>query len=261
MRKKNKTLKSAAVIFVTFIFAALFGIICFSRQHVSFMLPESRTIGIALAVAGAAIIIAALTFVIKNFVSFTRTRVVKSEETASDDSSSKESVKIKPIIITAVTALVGIMLFGLGFGMLFDDITLYILYLIAIAAMFFCIGIVFFVVSMKRREIKRGLAWIVAGICIIVSAVLIINTSDVWSDLNCSERDYIAVTGTVSSVRQDCGPFSGPGSISVTIKGTSGESITMRCSMDEYNFRVGERYTFYYRPNTHIIAEANKASK
>lgn len=255
---RKKIFKSIIVVILTFITSVLCGIIGFGRQYDSIMpsqMEANRTIGIVLIAIGSIITLATSLFILRYFIFFTRTQVVDSSgNTLSDNGAiAIGSAKVKPIVIASIMALLSMMFFGIGFGMILDEITIYVFYILAIAAIFLSIGIVFFLFSVIHHKIRRRFAWIVSGVCGIIAIILFFNTIPAINDININDDSLIAVTGTVSSVSPDNGIVSGPGKTEVIIKGTSGESITMRYNGNADELEIGSRYTFYYMPNTHFI--------
>lgn len=254
----KKIFKSIVVTILTFVTSLLCGIIGFGRQYHSIMpsqIGANCTIGIVLIAIGAIITLATSVFILRYFIFFTRTQVMDSSGNMLSDNASIAigSAKVRPIVIASVMALLGMIFFGMGFGMIFDEITIYVFYVLAIATIFLSIGIVFFLFSVIHHKIRRRFAWIVSGVCGIITVILFLNTIPAINDVNISEDNLIAVTGTVSSVTPDNGIVSGPGKTEVIIRGTSGESITMRYNGNANELEVGNRYTFYYLPNTHYI--------
>lgn len=260
----KKILKSIAVIMATFAASALCGIVGFGRQYYSIMpygTNTNQTVGAVLLIIGAVVTLATSLFILRYFIFFTKTQVVDSVgNTLSDNSSIKiGSAKIKPIVIAAIMALVGTVFFGLGFGMMFNEIEVYIFYLCAIALIFLTIGAVFFLFSVIHHKIRRRFAWITSGVCTVIAAIMIINVVPAACDVNVDDQSLTAVTGTISSVTPDSGITSGPGKTEVVIKGTSGETITLRYSGHASELKEGDRYTFYYLPNTHFIDRVTPA--
>lgn len=260
----KKILKSIVVIILTFLTSVLCGIIGFGRQYHSIMpeqIPAGRTIGILLIAIGSVITLATSMFILRYFVFFTGIQVMDSKgKTISDNGSiSIGSAKFKPIVIASIAALLGMVFFGIGFGMIFDEMTIYVFYILSIAAIFLCIGIVFFLFSVIHHKIRRRFAWIVSGVCGTIAVILFINAIPAISDINISDDSLTAVIGTVSSATPDNGILSGPGKTEIIIKGTSGESITMRYSGNADDLKIGSRYTFYYLPNTHFINKVVQA--
>lgn len=260
----KKILKSIAVILATFAASALCGIVGFGRQYYSIMpfgAETNQPVGAVLLIIGAVITLATSLFILRYFIFFTKTQVIDSSGNMLSDNSSISigSTKVKPIVIAAIMALLGTLFFGLGFGMMFNEIEVYIFYLSAIALIFITIGTVFFLFSVIHHKIRRRFAWITSSVCAVIAAIMLINVIPASSDMNIDEQSVTAVTGTISSVKPDSGIVSGPGKTEVIIKGTSGETITLRYSGSASELKEGDRYTFYYLPNTHFIEKVAPA--
>ncbi|MDD6395969.1 MAG: hypothetical protein ACI4IJ_01320 [Acutalibacteraceae bacterium] len=254
----KKILKSIAVIAVTFAFSFLLGVACFGRQYYSIMpfnARENCTLGFILIVIASLITLTTSVFILKYFIFFTKTQVLDAKgNTLSDNSSIRiGSTNVKPIVAASVTAMLGVVFFGFGFGMMFREIVVYTFYLAAIALIFLAIGLIFFLFSIIHHKIRRRFAWVTSGVCAIFAAIVIFNMIPALCDINVTEKELTAVTGTISSVASDSGVVSGPGKTEVVIKGTSGETIILRYSGDTNDLAVGSRYTFYYLPNTRLI--------
>lgn len=254
----KKILKSIVVIAATFAIAFLFGVACFGRQYYSLMpfdTTPNSTLGVILISLAAVITLATSIFILKYFIFFTKTQVLDAHGNTLSDNSSIQigSTKVKPIVASAVMAMLGIIFFGLGFGMMFKEITVYTFYLAAIALIFLSVGVIFFLFSVIHHKIRRRFAWITSGVCGIIAVIMFINMIPAACDINVTDKELTAVTGTISSISPDSGIASGPGKTEVVIKGTSGETITLRYSGDANELEAGSRYTFYYLPNTHLI--------
>ncbi len=260
----KKILKSIVVIAITFAVAFLSGVACFGRQYYSIMpfdTAPNSTLGLILIVLAAVITLTTSVFILKYFIFFTKTQVLDAQGNTISDNSSIQigSTKVKPIVASAVMVMLGILLFGFGFGMMFREITIYTFYLAAIALIFLAVGVIFFLFSVVHHKIRRRFAWVTSGVCVILAAVMFINMIPAACDINVTEKELTAVTGTISSVAPDSGVISGPGKTEVVIKGTSGETITLRYSGEAKELTVGSRYTFYYLPNTHLIDKIARA--
>lgn len=254
----KKILKSIVVIAVTFAVAFLLGVACFGRQYyltMPFDTRENYALGLVLIVIAAMITLTTSVFILKYFIFFTKTQILDANgNTLSDNSSIRiGSANVKPIVASSVTAMLGVVFFGFGFGMMFREIVVYTFYLAAIALIFLSIGLIFFLFSIIHHKIRRRFAWVASGVCAILAVIIIFNMIPTVCDINVTEKELTAVTGTISSVASDSGVVSGPGKTEVVIKGTSGETIILRYSGDAKDLAVGSRYTFYYLPNTHLI--------
>lgn len=254
----KKILKSIIVIIITFAIAFLFGVACFGRQYYAMMpynAASNSTLGLVLIVMASVITLTTSVFILKYFIFFTKTQLLDAQGNTLSDNSSIQigSAKVRPIAASAVMAMLGILFFGLGFGMMFREIVVYTFYLAAIALIFLAVGLIFFLFSVVRHKIRRRFAWVTSGVCAILAVIMIFNMIPAACDISVTENELTAVTGTVSSVDSESGMISGPGKTEVVIKGTSGETITLRYSGDVKDLAVGSRYTFYYLPNTHLI--------
>ena len=260
----NKLLKSLLVICGTVLFTTLLGIICFGKS-VGAMLPDSFSKlfypGLVIAILGLLLSLASSVFILRYFVFFTRTRVVDSEgNTLTDNKSLKVgSAKVPPILIAAAAVLFSMVLIGVGFGMMLDNLTIYLVSLFSTAFVFLTIAAVIFLFSVIRHKIRRRFAWIASGIFGLIAVFMILSSIPALSDLSVREDELSAITATVVQTSPYTGLLSGPGKSVIRIKGTSGEMITLRYSGSRKAFRVGKKYTFYYLPKTHLIKKVISA--
>ena len=260
----NKLLKSLLVMCCTIAFSMLFGIIFFGKSFSS-MLPESLTglfyPGLAITSAGFLLALASAIFILKYFIFFTHTRVVDSEGNTLSDNNSLllGSVRVHPIFITAGGLLLSMVVIGLGFGIMLDDVTMYAVRLFTIAAVLLAIAGTIFLFSVIRHKIRRRFAWIASGILGVIALGIILAAIPAISDLSVKDGELSAITATVVQTSPYTGFLTGPGKSVIRIKGTSGEMITLRYGGSRSAFDVGKKYTFYYLPNTHLIKKVNPA--
>ncbi len=258
----NKLLKSLLVICGTIAFCALLGIIFFSGSFGA-MLPENLTKlfypGLVITVIGLLLSLTSAIFILRFFIFFTRTRVVDSDGNVLSDNKdfTLGSVKVHPILMTAGVVLLSMAVLGLGFGMIFDNLTVYTVRLFTIAAVLLAIAGTIFLFSVIRHKIRRRFAWIASGIIGFFALIVIFAAIPAVRDLSVEESDLTAITATVVETSSYSGFLSGPGKSVIRIKGTSGEMITLRYNGGRRAFRVGGKYTFYYLPRTHLIRKFN----
>lgn len=257
---KKTILKCLVAIASTFIVAFLAGIALFGRQYYSLMPYNSTSnvlLGVILMSIGFVVTLATSIFILKYFIFFKKTIVLDSNGNTLSDNSRVNigSKKVRPIFAAAMMSLICVIFIGVGFGMLFNEITTYALYLSSIALIFLIVGIVFFLFSVIGHKIRRRFAWITSGICGIIALIIALNIIPSALDSNIDKDGIIAVTGSVYSTKCSNGMLSGPGKTKITIKGTSSETISLRYSGNTNDFEVGGRYTFYYYPNTHFVTK------
>ncbi len=260
----NKLLKSLLVICGTMFFTVLLGIICFGRS-IGGMFPDSTGMlfypGLISTVLGLLLSLASSVFILKYFIFFTRTRVVDSEGNTLSDNKKLVvgSVVVPPILIAAAGVLFSMVLVGAGFGLMLDNLTMYVVNLFAIASVFLVLAAVIFLFSVIRHKIRRRFAWIASGVFGLIALIMISFSIPGISDLSVRENELSAITATVVQTSSYSGFLSGPGKSVIRIKGTSGEMITLRFSGSRRSFSVGKKYTFYYLPNTHLIKKVTPA--
>ena len=260
----NKLFKSLLVISGTLTFTALLGIIFFSGSFGA-MLPEGLTKlfypGLAVTVFGLLLSLASAIFILKYFIFFTRTRVVDSEgNTLSDNKHfTVGSVSVHPIIVTALGILISMAVTGLGFAIMLDSLTAYVVRLFTIGTVLLAIAGTIFLFSVIRHKIRRRFAWIASGVIGFIALIVILAAIPATRDLAVEEGDMTVITATVVHTSAYSGFLSGPGKSVIQIKGTSGEKITLRYSGGRVTFKAGEKYTFYYLPRTHLIQKVKSA--
>ncbi len=257
----KKVLKSLAVVLFAFAGALTLGVFGFSRQYyliMPFGTGTNRPLGAVLISIGAVMIFVTAAFILKHFIFLPKIQMLDSVGNILEDDSTINigSVKVRRIVVAALAALLGVILMGLGIGMMFSELIVYILYLSSIAFTFAFVGLVFFLFSVIHHKIRRRFAWIVSLICVAAAVMVISLMVPAVRDVNVDESGYTAVTGTVSSITADNGIIAGPGNTEVVIKGTSGETITLRFGGNANELDTGSRYTFYYLPNTRFIMRA-----
>ena len=260
----NKLLKSLSVICGTVLGTVILGIICFGRSLNSMMSENFSMLfypGLVITILGLLLSVAASIFILKYFIFFTRTSVIDSKGNVLSDNSSFAvgSVKMPPILVAACGVLLSMTLIGVGFGMIFDSVTMYIVNLLTFALLMLIIALVIFLFSVIGHKIRRRFAWIASGIFGAVALLVILAAVPAISDVSVKENELSAITATVVQTTNHTGFLSGPGRTVVRIKGTSGEQITLRFSGGRSAFRVGRKYTFYYLPHTHLIKKVNPA--
>ena len=259
----QKLLKSVIVVLCTTAATVLLGIICVGRSFgTALPLRFSSAVipGIILIILGLLLSIGSSIFILRYFIFFTRTQVIdKSGNTISDNKAiSIGSFRTSPLLIAAFGVLLSIILIGAGFGLAFDNITMYIIFLFAIAILLLTVALIIFLFSVIRHKIRRRFAWIASGLFGLVALLMILMAVPALKDLSVKDNELSAITATVLDSSSQ-GVFSGPGKSIVRVKGTSGEIITLRFSGIRNTFKVGKKYTFYYLPNTHLIKRVNSA--
>ena len=250
----NKLFKSLLVISGTLTFTALLGIIFFSGSFGA-MLPEGLTKlvypGLAVTVFGLLLSLASAIFILKYFIFFTRTRVVDSEGNTLSDN--------KHFTVTALGILISMAVTGLGFAIMLDSLTAYVVRLFTIGTVLLAIAGTIFLFSVIRHKIRRRFAWIASGVIGFIALIVILAAIPATRDLAVEEGDMTVITATVVHTSAYSGFLSGPGKSVIQIKGTSGEKITLRYSGGRGTFKAGEKYTFYYLPRTHLIQKVKSA--
>ncbi len=260
----NKLLKSIPVIVGTMSLSLILGITCFSRSFGT-MIPDSFTAlfypGLVVTVIGTLLSLASAVFILKYFIFFTRTQVLDSAGNTLSDNKSLifGSVKMPPILIAAGGVLLSMIIIGVGFAMMFDSVTLYIIYLLTIALLMLSIGLIIFLFSVIKHKIRRRFAWIASGVFGLIALIMISASIPAIGDLSVKDSELSAITATVVQTSPHSGLLAGPGRSMIRIKGTSGEMITLKYSGSRGYFRVGQKYTFYYLPHTHLIKKVNPA--
>ena len=263
-RMLNKLLKSLLVICGTVFFTAFFGIIFFGKAFEA-MLPESFTghvyPGLAVTAAGVLLSLASAFVILKYFIFFTRTRVIDSEGNVLTDNNrlTLGSKRIHPIFFAVGGILIGMVVIGLGFGIMLDSVTMYVVRLFTIAAVLLLIAGTIFLFSIIRHKIRRRFAWIASGILGFIALAVITATIPALSDLSVRESDLTPLTATVVQTSSYTGFLTGPGKSVIRVKGTSGERLTLRFNGSRGSFKVGKKYTFYYLPHTHLIKKVSPA--
>ncbi len=259
----QKLLKSVVVIFCTTAVSVLLGIICVGRSFGT-VLParfaSSVVPGIVVTSVGLLLSIASSVFILRYFIFFTRTRVLdRSGNTISDNRTlTIGSVSMPPLLVAAIGVILSIVLIGAGLGLTLDNVTMYIVFLSAIALLLLSVALVVFLFSVIRHKIRRRFAWITSGLLGLIALIMIFMAVPAIRDLSVKDSELSAITATVLDSSYQ-GVFSGPGKSIVRIKGTSGEIITLRFSGSRRTFRVGNKYTFYYLPHTHLIKKVYSA--
>lgn len=261
---QKKIIKSVLVVAATLTASVLFGIIGVGRRYSAIMpanFPASLQIGFILTVLGLLISLATSIFILRYFIFFTKTQVIDTEgNTVSDNSSiAIGSAKVPPIVIASASAIVSMICIGMGIGMLLDSITLYVVYILSITLITFSLATIIFLFSVIKHKIRRRFAWIAAGVFLALSLFIFSHAVPAMRDMHVSEDELTAITGTVSRTSPHTGFLAGPGKSEIVIKGTSGDTITLRYSGDGTNLKTGGRYTFYYLPNTRLIDKVNQA--
>lgn len=249
---RRKIINSLLVTLGTMVGTVLMGLIGVSRRAdvilPAWLIPERGT-GWVIAAAGLALSVVTAVLILRYFI-FAPT----SERGEGDD-----AVSFRPIAVTSVAALWSMVSVGLGVGMVFDPVEGYVIYLGACSALCLTVAVVFFLFSVIRHRIRRRFAWAVAGLFTLLAVFFAAAAVPSVRDVNVSRSELIAVTGTVSGTSHSMGMLSGPGHTKVVIKGTSGETMTLRCGEVTGTLRRGGRYTFYYLPHTKYIDKAAEA--
>lgn len=265
MRDKiAKIAKSLLVMMATLAVSVLLGIIGVSRRCAS-IIPSSADMsgraGVVLLLIGLLLSLATSVFILRYFIFFTKIEVVDSAGNRLSDNSeiSIGGAKVRPIVIASAAALVSMIFIGMGFGVMFDQLAVYIIYLSAISFLFLAIAAVIFLFSVVHHKIRRRFAWIASGVFVILAVLVFSRGIPSLQDISVSENELTAVTGTVSSTSPCTGMLSGPGKTEVVIKGTSGESLSLKYSGGTGELRKGSRYTFYYMPNSKLIDKVVEA--
>lgn len=262
----NKILKSLLVIGSTLSVTVLLGIIFFGKSF-GVMLPDGFTgqffPGLAVTAVGVLVALASSVFILRYFIFFTRMRVVDSEGNTLTDNKSLivGSLKVHPILIAAGGVLLSMIIVGLGFCVMFDNVTKHVITLLTIAGLILIIAAIIFFFSVIGHKIRRRFAWIASGIMGIVAVVIILSTIPAISDLSVKDSELSAITATVVQTSPYSGFLAGPGRSVIRIKGTSGEMISLKYSGSRSEFQVGNKYTFYYLPHTHLIKKVTPADK
>ena len=255
---RNKIVKSILVVAATLAASLLFGIIGVGRRYSSIMpanAPVNGHIGVALVIIGLLVALATSVFILRYFIFFTRTQVMDAVGNPLTDNSTIAigSAKVPPIVIASAAALMSMILIGMGFGMIFDTLTMYILYIGSISLVFFVLAAILFLFSVIKHKIRRRFAWIATGLFLALSVLVFSKAIPSINDLRVSDGELTAVTGTISRTSSYSGLLAGPGKTTVVIKGTSGETITLHYSGSYGDLQKNKRYTFYYLPHTKLI--------
>ena len=257
-RMHNKTLKSILVVAATLAASVLFGIIGVSKRYSAIMpsgAPSGVRLGVVLLVIGLLASVGTAVFILRYFIFFTRMQVLDTNGVPITDNSriAIGSARVRPIVVASCAALVSMISIGIGIGMLLDPVRLYVLYICSIALALFALAVVLFLFSVIRHKIRRRFAWIATGIFLGLSLLVFSRALPSLHDLYVTHGQLTAVTGTVSRTSSYAGMLAGPGKTSVTIKGTSGETITLHYGSDASELLVGKRYTFYYLPQSKFV--------
>lgn len=252
------------VIIATLAASVLLGIIGVSRRCDSIMLSSvglSSRGGMLLVAAGLIISLATSIFILRYFIFFTRIEVLDLMGNSLSDSGSISigGTKVRPIVVTSAAALLSMIFIGMGFGMMFDALVIYVIYICSVSFLLMAIAAVIFLFSVVRHKIRRRFAWIASGLFALLSLLVFANAVAPIKDVGISRSEVTAVTGTVSRTSPGTGMLWGPGETRVVIKGTSGESLSLKYSGKGAELRKGKRYTFYYMPNTKLIDKVVEA--
>lgn len=256
--------KSVLVVLATLILSVLLGIIGVSRRYSSIM-PASVGIsshaGLVLVIIGLLLSLATSLFILRYFIFFTRVEVVDSVGNPLSDNASISigGTKVRPIVIASAAVLISMIFIGMGVGVMFNRLMVYIIYLSALSCLFLAIALVIFLFSVIRHKIRRRFAWIASGLLVLLAVFVFCKAIPSIRDVNISEGELTAITGTVSSTSPCTGMLSGPGKTQVVIKGTSGESLALQYSGNTGELHKGSRYTFYYMPNSKLIDKVVEA--
>lgn len=255
---RRKIVKSILVVAATLAASLLFGIIGVGRRYSSIMpanAPANGHIGGALVIIGLLVALATSVFILRYFIFFTRTQVIDAVGNPLTDNSTIAigSTKVPPIVIASAAALLSMIFIGMGFGMIFDTLTMYILYICSISLVFFVLAAILFLFSVIKHKIRRRFAWIATSLFLAIAVMIFSKAIPSINDLSVSDNELTAVTGTISRTASYSGLLAGPGKTTVVIKGTSGETITLHYSGSYGDLQKNKRYTFYYLPNTKLI--------
>lgn len=251
---RRNILKSLLVTLGTLIGTVLLGLIGVSRRAdvilPTWLIPD-RGAGWGIAAAGLVLSLVTAVLILRYFIFVPRAEQGEGE--------GGDAPSVRPIAVTSVTALWSMVGVGLGMGMVFDPVAVYVIYLGASSVLCLTVAAVIFLFSVIRHKIRRRFAWIVAGIFTLLAVLLAAAAIPSVQDLGVSRSELTAVTGTVSGTSHSMGMLSGPGRTQVVIKGTSGETMTLRCGEGTGTLRKGGRYTFYYLPHTKYIDKVAEA--
>lgn len=260
----EKLLKSLPIVAGTVSATVILGIICFGRS-LDAVFPGKFSMlfypGLIISLAGLVLSIASSLFILRRFVFFTHTQVVDEGGNVLHDNRPVTigSEKMPPFLVAACGVLFSMILIGVGFGMMFDNVTMYIISLLSFALILLLIALVIFLFSVIRHKIRRRFAWTASGILGIIALLVILSTIPAVSDLSVKDSELSAITATVVTTSSHSGFLTGPGKSVIRIKGTSGEIIKLRYSGNRGAFKVGKKYTFYYLPHTHLIKKVSPA--
>lgn len=259
-----KIVKSVLVVLATLSASVLLGIIGVSRRYSSIMPagvnPDSR-VGLVFFLIGLLLSLATSLFILRYFIFFTHVEVVDSVGNPLSDNGaiSIGGTKVRPIVVAAAAALVSLIFIGTGVGVMFDRLTGYIIYLSALSVLLMAVALVIFLFSVVHHKIRRRFAWTASGLLALLAVFVFSKAIPPIRDVNISEGELTAITGTVSATSPCTGMLSGPGKTEVVIKGTSGESMALQYSGGTGELHKGGRYTFYYLPNTKLIDKVVEA--
>ncbi len=260
----RKIVKSLLVIAATLAATVLLSIIGVSRRYSSIMPPgvnPSSQIGLFVTIIGLLLALGTAVFILRYFILFTRVEVIDATGQPLSDNGTIAigNVSVRPIVIASAAALLSMIFVGMGFGIMFDQLVIYVLYLGAIGLLSLTVASVIFLFSVIRHKIRRRFAWIAAGLFALLALLFFIKAVPAVKDMHVSDNELTAITGTVSSVSPSAGVLAGPGKTEVVIKGTSGETLLLRYSGSTGELRKGSRYTFYYMPNTKLVDKVVEA--
>ena len=254
----HKILKGFIVAAATLAASVLLGIIGVSRRCGSIMpsiMEFGSGAGFIMISVGLIVSLATSIFILRHFIFFTRVEVVDWAGNCLSDNGSISigNTKVRPIVIASVAALTGIILIGMGFGAIFDPLMIYVIYISSISFLLMAVAVVIFLFSVVRHKIRRRFAWTASGLFALLAVIIFSSAIPSIKDASIGRSDVTAVTGTVSRISSGTGMLSGPGHTRVIIKGTSGETISLKYSGSSQELIKGGRYTFYYMPNTRLI--------
>lgn len=261
---QQKISKSLLVIAATLAGTVLLGIIGVSRRYGA-ILPTGVTFGngtgVAFIIVGLALSLVVSVLILRYFIFFTRIEVLDSVGNALTDNStiSIGGTMVRPIVVTSVLAVLSMIFIGFGFGIVFDQLVVYVLYLGAIALLSLTVSAVIFLFSVVRHKIRRRFAWVASALFALLALLFLVKAIPSIKDISVNEDELTAVTGIVSGTSPSTGILAGPGRTQVVIKGTSGESLALRFSGGSGELRKGSRYTFYYLPNTKLVDKVVEA--
>ncbi|MBQ4397322.1 MAG: hypothetical protein II828_07335 [Clostridia bacterium] len=263
---QQKIAKGVPVTAATLAGTVLLGIIGVSRRYGAIMpswLTLDSRVGFFFLAAGLLLSLATAALILRYFIFFTRIQVVDAlgNPLADNGLIPLGRATVRPIALTSAAALCSMILIGLGFGILFDPLGVYVLYLGAIALLSFTVATVIFLFSVVHHKIRRRFAWVAAGLFALLAVLFIMKAIPSIRDISVSDPELTAVTGTVSAASPSMGVLAGPGRTEIIIKGTSGESLSLRYSGSSSELQKGHRYTFYYLPHTKLIDKVAEAEQ